>query len=145
MNNTHSFFKLIYILKRLTDNWGDAHLQTIIPEFRMAYMPVFISVSHGITSNVAIANDLHITKMAVSKMITGLTKLNLISSSKDQSDGRSLRLSLTEKGREFLKEVTQASEELEKGYKKVIGKDAFSGLVSNLGTIQAFHEQKLDK
>ena len=134
------FFRLLYILKRLTDNWADTQFPGILEGFKNAYLPVLMCIHANGISNNEIAGELHISKMAVSKVVKELEKLALISGQKDKTDRRSERLFLTEKGKLLVKDVKTLSAGLIAEYESILGKEKYQQLIESMLALRHFHE-----
>ena len=140
--NTRFLFKVIYILKRLTDEWGEHSIEKYnLPGFKMAYIPVFMCIGNGGVSNNEVARELKITKMAASKIIKELYALNLIASEKDPLDARSERIFLTPKGKEISARIKQSADALFKEYRKVVGDENYDSAIDVLLAITSYHEE----
>lgn len=138
-----NFFRLIYISKRLTDNWADHRFENVLEGFKTAFMPVLMSISDLGISNNEIANELHISKMAASKMVKELLRLELVVREKDINDGRSEILLLTKKGVQFLGEVRKLSAGLIAEYENILGKKKYQEMIESMIKIREYHEGKL--
>ncbi|MCF0054838.1 MarR family winged helix-turn-helix transcriptional regulator [Dyadobacter sp. CY356] len=139
--NTRFLFKVIYILKRLTDEWGENVITQYIPGFKMGYIPVFMCIGTEGVSNNEVARELKITKMAASKIIKELFALKLIASEKDPLDARSERIFLTAKGKEISAKVKESADSLVEEYRKVTGDESYESAIDVLLTITRYHEE----
>ncbi|WP_159470500.1 MarR family winged helix-turn-helix transcriptional regulator [Dyadobacter sp. 3J3] len=139
--NTKFFFKVIYILKRLTDEWGEHVITQFIPGFKMGYIPVFMCIGTDGISNNEVARELKITKMAASKILKELYALKLIASEKDPLDARSERIFLTPKGKEISTKVKESADGLVAEYRKVTGDENYDGAIDVLLAITRYHEE----
>lgn len=135
-------FRLLYILKRLTDSWADTKFINILKGFKSAYIPVMMCIDEKGVSNKEIAKELHISKMASSKVVKELIKLELVTGKKDARDARSEILRLTKKGKELLSEVKRLSIKLTSEYEDIVGKDNYHQMIEALVSIRSYHESE---
>lgn len=139
-DNEKLFFRLLYILKRHTDSWADSQFNNTLNGFKSVYIPVMLCIDDNGISNNGIAQELHISKMAASKVVKELVKLELVTREKDVKDGRSERLYLTEKGKDSLIQVKSLSMKLINEYESVLGKHNYQQMIDSLTAIRAYHE-----
>jgi len=139
--NTRLLFKVIYILKRLTDEWGDNRFTQLIPGFKIGYVPVFMCIGTNGISNNEVARELQITKMAASKILKELFALKLITSEKDPLDARSERIFLTPKGEEISEKVKESASEIVGEYRKIAGDENYDAAIDVLLAITRYHEE----
>ncbi|GLU51470.1 MarR family winged helix-turn-helix transcriptional regulator [Dyadobacter frigoris] len=139
--NTRLLFKVIYILKRLTDEWGDTVFTQLLPGFKIGYVPVFMCIGTDGISNNEVARELQITKMAASKIIKELFALKLITSEKDPLDARSERITLTSKGIEISAKVKESASGIVDEYRKITGDENYDAAIDVLLAITRYHEE----
>jgi DNA-binding MarR family transcriptional regulator len=139
--NTRLLFKVIYVLKRLTDEWVEEAMTQYVPGFKVGYIPVFMSIGTQGISNNEVAKELKITKMAASKTIKELHALDLITSQKDPLDARSERIFLTPKGVEVSIKVKQSADEMVNAYRGVVGNKKYESAIDVLLAITQHHEE----
>lgn len=139
--NTRLFFKVIYVLKRLTDEWGENTISKYLPGFKMAYIPVFMCIGNEGISNNEVARELKITKMAASKIMKELHALELIYGEKDPLDARSEKIFLTQEGKKLTKKVKDSADHLVEEYRKVTGHQNYENAIDVLLTITRYHEE----
>jgi DNA-binding MarR family transcriptional regulator len=85
--------KLIYLLKRLNDEWLSKKLcHSDHCDFNNSHMPMFMSIGQNGASNNKLAAHLNVTKQAASKTIKELEKIGLVRSEKSSTDARSVML-----------------------------------------------------
>ncbi|MBE9461403.1 MarR family winged helix-turn-helix transcriptional regulator [Dyadobacter subterraneus] len=138
--NTRLLFKVIYILKRLTDEWGENRFTQLLPGFKIGYVPVFMCIGTDGISNNEVAKELQITKMAASKIVKELFALELITSEKDPLDARSERIFLTPKGEEISEKVKETAGEIVGEYRKIAGDENYDSAIDVLLSIIRYHE-----
>ena len=139
--NTRLLFKVIYILKRLTDEWGENRFTQLLPGFKIGYVPVFMCIGTDGISNNEVAKELQITKMAASKIVKELFALELITSEKDPLDARSERIFLTPKGEEISEKVKETAGEIVGEYRKIAGDENYDSAIDVLLAITRYHEE----
>src|ERR1700685_799819 len=114
--------RLIYLLKRLSDDWYCTELcHADLRGFNNSYIPLFMIIGTNGIANGKLAANLSITKQAASKVIKELEELGLVRSQKCDTDGRSMMLYLTDKGISFYNHIKSQMEALEQDYKKTVG------------------------
>lgn len=137
-------FKQLYVLKKLTDDWGDKNISNLYePHFNMAFMPFFMAVGLNGNSSSAIAADLKVSRQAAGKIMKELEQIGLVKGEKSTTDARSIMLQLTEAGRIFYLKVAEQGGLLTKKYVKLIGKKQFHLLTDTMSKMIHFHENHL--
>ncbi|WP_254560070.1 MarR family winged helix-turn-helix transcriptional regulator [Dyadobacter diqingensis] len=139
--NTRLLYKVIYVLKRLTDEWVEEAITQYVPGFKVGYIPVFMCIGTQGISNNEVSKELKITKMAASKTIKELYALKLITSEKDPLDARSERIFLTEKGLEVSVKIKQSADEMVGAYREVVGNKNYDSAIDVLLAITHYHEE----
>ena len=133
--------KLIYLLKRLSDDWYCTELcHANLKGFNNSYIPLFMSIGTKGISNSRLASNLSITKQAASKVIKELEELNLVKSEKCSTDGRSMMLYLTDSGIRFYEHIKNQMVELEHEYKKVVGARNYENAIDVMLKLVEYHE-----
>src|ERR1700709_247631 len=114
-NVTRMTSRLLYLLKRLSDDWYCTELcHANLKGFNNSYIPLFMSIGTKGISNSKLAANLSITKQAASKVIKELEELGLVRSEKCNTDGRSMMLYLTDEGIRFYEHISAQMKALEK-------------------------------
>ncbi|MDB4918031.1 MarR family transcriptional regulator [Mucilaginibacter sp.] len=133
--------RLLYLLKRLSDNWYCNELcHDNLQGFNNSYIPLFMSIGTKGISNSKLALNLSITKQAASKVIKELEELELVRSEKCSTDGRSMMLYLTDKGISFYEHIKSQMEALEQEYKKVVGAKNYETTINVMLKLVEYHE-----
>jgi DNA-binding MarR family transcriptional regulator len=71
--------KLVYLLKRLLDEWMGKKLCRIDqPGFKRAHLPLFMSIGKTGISNNELAAKMNVTKQATSKIVKELEAINMV-------------------------------------------------------------------
>lgn len=137
--------KLLYLLKRLSDDWYCTELcHANLKGFNNSYIPMFMSIGTKGISTSKLAANLSITKQAASKVIKELEELDLVRSEKCSTDGRSMMLYLTDQGVSFYEHIASQMVALEKEYKKVVGTKNYENAINVLLKLVEYH-QNLEK
>jgi len=137
--------KILNHLRRQFDSWAIERLaQKGYKGFKMTYMPVIMNIDMNGTSNNDLALRAKVTKQAMSKVIKELQKSGYISSKTDPDDKRSTIFKLTSKGQSFIWCARETVGELMDEYRKLIGKKNYDGLLTQLVTIIAYMDKKLN-
>lgn len=134
-------FKQLYVLKKLTDDWGDKNICPLYqPHFNMAFMPFFMAVGLEGRSSSAIAADLKVSRQATGKIMKELEQMGLIKGEKNPADARANLLQLTDAGREFYIRFAEKADLLTKKYIKLIGKKQLDMMTDTMEKMIYFHE-----
>jgi DNA-binding MarR family transcriptional regulator len=135
--------KLVYLLRRLTDEWINKRLCCGSHQgFNNAHLPVFMSIgTKGITNN-ELAEKLNVTKQATSKIIKELETLDMVKSEKSQLDARAATLHLTPEGEKFYHHIVTQIFGLEEQYKKLVGAKNYEIAIDVMLQMISFHEQQ---
>lgn len=144
MGKDDNLFATLYILKRAMDDWGSRNIGTWGYEnFNTTYMPFFMNIgSEGISNN-EIAEKMRVTKQAASRIVRELEASGLVRGEKSDSDGRSVKLYLTEEGQKFQEIASNEAKMLRKEYVKVIGRERYETAVDVLKELIDYHENLL--
>ena len=133
--------RLLYLLKRLSDDWYCTKLcHANLEGFNNSYLPLFMSIGTKGISNSKLASTLSITKQAASKVIKELEELGLVKSEKCSTDGRSMMLYLTEDGIHFYEHIRNQMIALEENYKKVVGARNYETAINVMLKLVDYHE-----
>lgn len=133
--------RLLYLLKRLSDDWYCTKLcHSNLEGFNNSYLPLFMSIGTKGISNSKLASTLSITKQAASKVIKELEELKLVKSEKCSTDGRSMMLYLTEDGIHFYEHIRNQMIALEQNYKKVVGARNYETAINVMLKLVDYHE-----
>ncbi len=133
--------RLLYLLKRLSDDWYCTKLcHSNLEGFNNSYLPLFMSIGTKGISNSKLASTLNITKQAASKVIKELEELGLVKSEKCSTDGRSMMLYLTEDGIHFYEHIRNQMIVLEQNYKKVVGARNYETAINVMLKLVDYHE-----
>ncbi|WP_187294694.1 MarR family winged helix-turn-helix transcriptional regulator [Chitinophaga pinensis] len=139
-----NLFATLYILKRAMDDWGSRNIANWGYEnFNITYMPFFMNIGNEGVSNNEIAEKMRVTKQAASRIVRELEASGLVRGEKSDSDGRSVKLYLTEEGHKFQEIAKNEAKILRKEYVKVIGRERYETAVDVLKELIAFHENLL--
>lgn len=133
--------RLLYLLKRLSDDWYCTELcHASLKGFNNSYIPLFMSIGTKGISNSKLAANLSITKQAASKVIKELEELGLVRSEKCSTDGRAIMLYLTEEGISFYEHISKQMSDLEKEYKKVVGAKNYETAINVMLKLVDYHK-----
>ena len=134
-------FRLIYIVKRLTDKWAVLRLPEMTAvDFNITFMPYFMSIGNSGISNHELVKKIMVTKQAVSKAVKELENLGLAYTGKDENDARSIMIYLTEDGKVLYAAVRKMADELSLEYAKLVGAKKYDIFIDTLIKIANFHE-----
>lgn len=133
--------KLVYLLKRLMDDWNEKKLCGLnCKHFNYAHLPLFMSIGRAGISNNELAEKLNVTKQATSKIIKELEANNWVKSEKSTSDARSVILHLTPEGETYYGLVKSQITALENEYKKLVGEKNYEIAIDVMLKLIDFHE-----
>lgn len=145
-NRTHEnhrvVFRLIYLLRRLTDKWASVNLSKVAAqEFNVTFLPYFMNIGDTGVSNHDLVKTIKVTKQGVSKTIKELENLHLVYTEKSDTDARSIMIYLTETGKTLFDVIKEHSEGLHEEYRKLVGTKNFEIMVDTLLKLIDFHER----
>ncbi len=133
--------KLIYLLKRLLDEWMSKKLCRIDqPGFNSAHLPLFMSIGKTGISNNELAAKMNVSKQATSKMVKELEAINMVRSEKSADDARVVMLYFTTEGEAFYYNLKSQVADLENEYKKVAGAKNYEIAIEVMLKLVKFHE-----
>jgi DNA-binding MarR family transcriptional regulator len=134
--------KLIYLLKRLLDEWMGKKLCRIEqPGFNSAHLPLFMSIGKTGISNNELASTMNVSKQATSKMVKELEAMNMVTSTKSPDDARVVMLHFTPEGEAFYYNLKSQVMDLETQYKKVVGAKNYETAIEVMLKLVQFHEE----
>jgi DNA-binding MarR family transcriptional regulator len=140
-DSTRMTNRLLYLLKRLSDDWYCTKLcHANLEGFNNSYIPLFMSIGTKGISNNKLASNLSITKQAASKVIKELEELKLVRSEKCSTDARSMMLYLTDDGIQFYEHIKSQMIMLEQEYKKVVGAKNYENAIDVMVKLVNYHE-----
>jgi len=138
--------KLIYLLKRLNDDWLSSKLcHSDQCDFNNAHMPALMSIGADGISNNKLAAQLNVTKQSASKTIKELEKIGLVRSERSSTDARGVMLYYTAAGEGFYRHIKTQVIELEDQYKKLVGQKNYDTTIDVLLKMIDFHEEQKKK
>lgn len=141
-NPERLIFRLVYIIKRLTDKASADQLANLISgDFNVTYMPYFMSIGHNGISNHDLVIKIMVTKQAVSKTVKELERLGLVYTGKSETDARSIMIFLTEEGKTLHKAIKVMADEMTERYIKLIGAKKYEQFIDTLIMLIDFHEK----
>lgn len=133
--------KLVYLLKRYTDEWMSTQLCCgCHTDFNNAHMPLFMSIGADGISNNELAEKLNVSKQATSKVIKELEAINLVKSEKSKTDARAVIICYTEEGKQFYTNIKDQIYQLEDAYKKQVGAKNYEIAIDVMLKLIDFHE-----
>nr|WP_067060180.1 MarR family winged helix-turn-helix transcriptional regulator [Mucilaginibacter sp. L294] len=134
--------KLVYLLKRLLDEWMGKKLCRIDqPGFNSAHLPLFMSIGKTGISNNELAAKMNVTKQGASKIVKELEAINMVTSVKSPDDARVVMLHFTPEGEAFYHNLKSQVMELETQYKKVVGAKNYETAIEVMLKLVHFHEE----
>ncbi len=134
--------KLVYLLKRLLDEWMSKKLCRIDqPGFNSAHLPLFMSIGKTGISNNELAAKMNVSKQATSKMVKELEAINMVRSEKSADDARVVMLYFTTEGEAFYYNLKSQVADLENEYKKVAGTKNYEIAIEVMLKLVKFHEE----
>ncbi|MBL4674744.1 MAG: winged helix-turn-helix transcriptional regulator [Mucilaginibacter sp.] len=134
--------KLVYLLKRLLDEWMGKKLCRIDqPGFNSAHLPLFMTIGKTGISNNELAAKMNVTKQATSKIVKELEAINMVKSEKSPDDARVVMLHYTPQGETFYHHLKSQVMDLEAQYKKVVGTKNYDIAIDTMLKLVQFHEE----
>lgn len=132
--------KLVYMLKRATEDWADKQLCCGAQCFNNAHLPMFMSIGTQGISNNALASKLNVTKQAASKVIKLLEADGLVKSEKSPTDARSVMLYLTPNGMQLFEHLKSQVTYLETKYQELVGSENYAIALEVMSKLVEFHD-----
>ncbi|WP_316833471.1 MarR family transcriptional regulator [Pedobacter nutrimenti] len=140
--NDRVLFRIIYLLRRLTDRWASVNLSRVAAQdFNVTFLPYFMNIGDEGVSNHDLVKTIKVTKQGVSKTVKELENLGLVYTEKSDTDARSIMIYLTETGRTLFNVIKEHSDDLHNEYRKLVGTKNFELMVDTLVKIIDFHER----
>ncbi|SDM59657.1 MarR family winged helix-turn-helix transcriptional regulator [Pedobacter antarcticus] len=141
--NARVIFRIMYILKRLTDKWVSNNLSKVSSsDFNVTHLPYFMNIGENGISNHDLVQLIKVTKQGVSKIIKELESLGLTYTVKSETDARSIMIYLTDQGKSLFGLLKEETYQLHDEYKKVVGVKNFETTIDTLLKLIDLHEQK---
>lgn len=138
-----NFGRAITKLKLHFENWAVKRLsEEGHGYFKMSQVPFLMNISLDGSTNQEIARKARLTKQAMSKVAKTLEEHGLIYTEKNDQDGRSALIFLTEKGKRFVIQTKKCVEELSQEYIELIGKRNYEIMIDGMFKIIHYHEEK---
>jgi DNA-binding MarR family transcriptional regulator len=132
--------KLVYMLKRSTEDWADKQLCCGAQCFNNAHLPMFMSIGTQGISNNALASKVNVTKQAASKVIKLLEADGLVKSEKSPNDARSVMLYLTPTGMQLFEHLKSQVTYLEGKYQELVGAENYAIALEVMSKLVEFHD-----
>lgn len=102
---------------------------------RPAFGFVLVALRDRDLTTTALADELAVSKQAVSKLVDAMVAADLVSREADPADARTKILTLTDTGRRLLADVEQIYVDLEAGWAQIIGERALRQTATRLADI----------
>ena len=132
--------KLVYMLKRSTEDWADKQLCCGAQCFNNSHLPLFMSIGTQGISNNALASKMNVTKQAASKVIKLLEADGLVKSEKSPTDARSVMLYLTPDGITLYEHLKNQVMYLENKYQELVGAKNYAIALEVMSKLVEFHD-----
>jgi DNA-binding MarR family transcriptional regulator len=112
------------------------------PDIRTTHVSIMLRVESNENNHNILAKQLGITRQAISKLNHELLKRGYLSIRPSENNKKSETLSLTSKGRQFLKDFQKANKDLEKAFISVLTKERFDNFKQALLTLDNYFKRK---
>ena len=99
---------------------------------------------HG-TRQTELARRTAVSKQAIGQLVTELETHGYVHRTADPSDGRATLIQFTELGQTFLRDAFRVKQDIEQGYRAILGDGAFAALEQSLITLNAHLDTQPDK
>lgn len=144
MNDEKNISGLIHHLSRHLFNSANKKWTDIgYPDIRTTHVSILIRIEGEEHNHNILAKRLGITRQAISKLNRELIENGYVRTSPSINNKKSETLSLTDKGRQFLKDFKKANQDLERSFIKILGKERFEHFKSALLTLDEFFKPTL--
>ncbi len=143
MNDEKNISGLIHHLSRqLTVSANEKWRDIGYPDIRTTHVSILVRVAAQEKNHNVIARQLGISRQAVSRLNHELIDNGYLQPNDDENNKKAIILSLTEKGRQFLKDFAKANQSLENAFTGVLGEEKFVEFKAALLRLDDFFKAK---
>lgn len=133
MNDEKNISGLIHHLSRQLTNASNQKWADIgYPDIRTTHVSILIRIESNQSNHNKVAKQLGISRQAISKLKHELIENGYLAAAADEYNKKSETLLLTKKGKQFLTDFAKASQDLEKAFMKILGKENFHEFKTSL-------------
>lgn len=133
-------FKVIYVFRKILEQRAvNRHLHTE-SWLNITHVPYIMNIGTNGISNTDLVFQMKVSRQAVSKILKEMEHEQLIYTSKNENDARTLLINLAPKGKALFNTVRVDAKELSGEYKKILGPKKYETMVDSLLEIVAYHE-----
>lgn len=133
-------FKIIYVFRKILEQRAiNRHLHTE-KWFNVTHVPYIMNIGTEGISNTDLVYQMKVTRQAVSKILKEMEQEELIFTTKNENDARTMLISLSDKGKIVFDTVKADAVELSAEYKKILGSKRYEAMIDSLLEIVSFHE-----
>ncbi len=140
LQKDRNFARILSSLKRLFDRWAMERLtRDVHPGMKVGFMPFLMHIGVKGTTSSVLAQDLLVSKQAMSKTLKELLELDLIDIRPNPDDARSQLIFLSDFGLETVVLSRRAIGDLTQEYTAHFGKKEYNACIDLLLKIEQMH------
>ncbi len=144
MNDEKNISGLIHHISRQLANSSNQKWADIgYPDIRTTHVSILIRIANKENNHSHIAKQLGISRQAISKLNKELIERDYLKTSESENNKKAEILSLTDKGKIFLKDFKKANADLEKTFIEILGKEKFENLKNCLLELDVFFKKDI--
>lgn len=121
-----------HLSRQLTNSSNQKWANMGYPDIRTTHVSILLRIQTKENNHNVVAKQLGISRQAISKLNHELIENGYLAASPAENNKKSETLSLTKKGQQFLVDFKKASQDLEKSFIKILGKNRFTEFKSAL-------------
>jgi DNA-binding MarR family transcriptional regulator len=140
-NRDCNWQRLIFILRKHFDIWAHQNLTQYWGDVKISYMPVIFNINLEGSTSIDIARKSMIAKQSISRTIKELEGKGFIVTKPMKHDKRSELLELSQEGKQFVLDASDAAARLQENYKQLVGAEKLAIAEEVINKIIAYHEQ----
>lgn len=140
-NRDCNWQRLIFVLRKHLDIWSHQNIKPYWGEVKISHMPVIFNINMEGSTSIDIARKSMIAKQSISRTIKELQEKGFVQTKPMKHDKRSELLVLSEEGKQFVLEASDAAVSLQQSYKQLVGEEKLAIAEEVINKIIAYHEQ----
>jgi len=140
-NRDCNWQRLIFVLRKHLDIWSHQNIKPYWGEVKISHMPVIFNINMEGSTSADIARKSMIAKQSISRTIKELQEKGFVVPKPMKHDKRSELLELSQEGKEFVLEASDAAAGLQENYKLLVGAEKLAIAEEVINRIIAYHEQ----
>lgn len=139
-NRDCNWQRLIFVLRKHLDIWSHQNIKPYWGEIKISHMPVIFNINMEGSTSIDIARKSMTAKQSISRTIKELQAKGFVVTKPMKHDKRSELLELSEEGKQFVLEASDAAVSLQQSYKDLVGAEKLAIAEEVINKIIAYHE-----